>query len=273
MAENEYDDAYVEEEPVCKVYDKNDFFTILVQMLLAVFALLSLWFKRMNESPRRTFRTWFLDVFKQGLGACYAHVCNMIIAAEIIDNVRGDNQLDDQCAWYGMCYLVDTTLGLILAIWGLKLLDMLAHHNDWVSLKHSGVYEGVDGILHWFNQVLAWMFIMTIVKVIIYFVMVLGSSPLAYVGAIIFAPLQTNIRIELLFVMIFFPGFLNVIYFWVADSYLQAKGEHAGAHEVDPDKVEATTQKKESLLTGQEQQQQQATVDTALLHKTQATIV
>lgn len=74
-----YDD-YVEEEAarVCKVYDKEDFFTVFVQMLLALFALLSLWFKRQNERPRRKFRTWFLDISKQGLGACYAHVCNMV---------------------------------------------------------------------------------------------------------------------------------------------------------------------------------------------------
>lgn len=63
---------------VCKVYDHQDFFTILVQMMLAAFALLSLWFKRLTEKPRRKFRTWFLDVTKQGVGACYAHVMNMV---------------------------------------------------------------------------------------------------------------------------------------------------------------------------------------------------
>jgi hypothetical protein len=66
---------------VCKVYDHEDFFTVFVQMLLAIFALLSLWFKRMGEKPRRKFRTWFLDVGKQGIGACYAHVLNMVSAA------------------------------------------------------------------------------------------------------------------------------------------------------------------------------------------------
>jgi len=65
-------------EKVCKVYDSEDFFTIFVQLLLAFFALLSLWFKRQSERPRRKFRTWFLDISKQGLGACYAHVLNMV---------------------------------------------------------------------------------------------------------------------------------------------------------------------------------------------------
>ena len=63
---------------VCKVYDSEDFFTVFVQLLLAFFALMSLWFKRQSEQPRRKFRTWFLDVAKQGLGACYAHILNMV---------------------------------------------------------------------------------------------------------------------------------------------------------------------------------------------------
>jgi hypothetical protein len=62
----------------CRVYDHNDFFTVFVQLLLAAFALGSLYLKRMKEVPRRTFSTWALDVSKQGVGACYAHVCNMV---------------------------------------------------------------------------------------------------------------------------------------------------------------------------------------------------
>jgi STIMATE family len=170
------------------------------------------------------------------------------IASVIISNTRGDTSLNDQCAWYGMCYLVDTTLGLVLAVWGLRIIDGLAQKWNWDALKQSGVYEGVDGLLHWFWQVFAWLVNLTVGKVIIYYFMVLCSQPLAVVGGILFAPLQGNIRFELLFVMIFFPGFLNVIYFWIADSHLQAKGENTGAHEVDPEEAEMTQQRKEALL-------------------------
>ena len=76
------DDLYYgttdDEQRWCMIYDKTDFFTIFVQMLLACFALGSLYFKRLREVPRRTFSTWFMDVFKQGLGACYAHIMNMV---------------------------------------------------------------------------------------------------------------------------------------------------------------------------------------------------
>ena len=171
-----------------------------------------------------------------------------VIAAIIVKNGEVDNNsLNDQCAWYGMTYIVDTTLGLILAIWGLKAIDWAANEWDWVSLKHSGVYEGVDGLLHWIHQVVAWLVILTVAKVIIYYFMMLTGDWLALFGNILFTPLQSNIRFELLFVMIFFPGVLNVIYFWIADHYLKAGAEHAGAHEEDTLDTELA-KKKASLL-------------------------
>jgi hypothetical protein len=66
------------DDRTCRIYDHNDFFTVFVQLLLAAFGLGSLYIKRQQEVPRRTFVTWARDVSKQGVGACYAHVCNMV---------------------------------------------------------------------------------------------------------------------------------------------------------------------------------------------------
>jgi hypothetical protein len=235
------------DDGVCKVYDKNDYFTVLVQMALALAAVASLYIKRMQESPRRTFRTWFLDVSKQAFGACYAHVLNMLIAGIISQNIRGDTyELDDQCAWYGLSYLIDTTLGLLLAVIGLRWLDQVANERDWAHLKHSGVYAGDHAISHWVSQVAAWIGILTVTKVIIYIFMWVCSGPLAWVGSTLFAPFEGYKHFELLFVMIFFPGVLNVIYFWIADSYLKAASDQTEAHEHDESGLQ---DKKESLLT------------------------
>ena len=181
-----------------------------------------------------------------------------IIAAIIVNSDDGvhDTSLKDQCAWYGMTYLVDTTLGLLLAIWGLKAIDWMANEWDWVSLKHTGVYEGVDGLLHWIHQAVAWLFILTIGKVVIYYFMLWTADLLSFLGSLLFTPLQANIRFELLFVMIFFPGVLNVIYFWIADHYLKAGAEHAGAHEEETLDTELA-QKKASLITEDENEDSQ----------------
>ena len=142
------DDGFIEEKQVCQIYSEEDAFTVFVQALLAAFALASLWIKRLQERPQRDFLTWFLDVSKQAFGACYAHVLNMIIAALIAGNARGGQILDDECAWYAINYVIDTTLGLVITIVFLDWLDRLANHFNWVALKNSGVYVG----LRWAND-------------------------------------------------------------------------------------------------------------------------
>jgi len=163
-----------------------------------------------------------------------------LIASIISQNTRGDTFLEDQCAWYGLSYLIDTTLGLVLAVWGLRIIDKYAHEWDWAHLKHSGVYEGPGWFKHWISQSIAWLVILTISKIIIYAFMVVCSAPLAWMGTILFAPFEGHKHVELLFVMIFFPGFLNVIYFWIADGYLKA---HPGQHDET-----GLEDKKESLM-------------------------
>uniref|UniRef100_A0A7S1BGI7 Uncharacterized protein n=1 Tax=Corethron hystrix TaxID=216773 RepID=A0A7S1BGI7_9STRA len=225
------DDAYSTDDGlgICRVYSNEDWFTAFVQGLLAFVALMSLWFKRQNEVPRRSFQTWFLDVSKQGVGAVYGHVANMFISAVIVYNIRGDNVLDDECAWYAILYLIDTVFGLVLALMFLYILDVWAEKYNWDSLKNSGLYEGPDAVKHWWHQVIAWIVVLTLVKVFIVLFMWAFSPFLATWGGVLFGPLESNIRFELLFVMIFFPGLLNVIYFWVTDHFLK----HNPAMETD----------------------------------------
>jgi hypothetical protein len=222
----DYEGGYVydesNEQPVCEIYSTEDGFTVFVQALLAFIALVALWIKRLNEVPRREFLTWFLDVSKQAFGACYAHVLNMIISAVIAGNVRGSQTLDDECAWYAINYVIDTTLGLVITIFFLNALEKVANERNWTSLKDSGVYVGREGIIHWIHQMVAWIIILTLVKLIVCVFMWVFSAPLAYIGSVLFEPFQSNIRFELLFVMIFFPGLLNIIYFWITDSYLKS---------------------------------------------------
>lgn len=230
MADDEY----------CKVYEADDLFTSFVQIILAFMALASLYLKRLHEVPRRTFQTWWLDVSKQGIGAVYAHCTNMTIAAVISNMVRGEYELKDQCAWYAINFLIDTTVGLFFSVIFLEILNDLARKRNWETLMHNGVYQGSDAMRHWWHQLLGWLGILTLVKFILIFILWACSPALAVIGDFVFKPLQNNIRFELVFVMIMFPGILNFFYFWIADQYLKAGPEHSGAHEApDSDNVGA----------------------------------
>ncbi len=219
------------DDEYCKIYDAHDAFTSAVQIILALLALGSLYVKRLHEKPRRKFMTWWYDVSKQGFGAVYSHLANMLVSAIVAGYRRGNYELKDQCAWYGINFLIDTTVGLFFSIILLDLLTQQAQKRNWKSLKNCGVYEGPSGLKHWTHQLIAWMVILTITKFILVFIIWAFYPLLARVGDFLFRPLQQNIRFELLFVMIIFPGLLNFVYFWIADQYLKAGPEHTEAHE------------------------------------------
>lgn len=74
-----------------------------------------------------------------------------------------------------------------------------------------------------------------------------------------------------MFVMVLFPGVLNILYFWIADSYLKATPEHAAVHEVDEEKQQAFLEKEmeakgataTTTSMGEQQPQQSTDADAA----------
>jgi len=66
------------DHPQCKLME--GLFADVVQLLLGAVAVSILVCKRYRERPRRPWRIWFMDVSKQGLGALFAHVLNIMIS-------------------------------------------------------------------------------------------------------------------------------------------------------------------------------------------------
>lgn len=216
----------------CRVYDTEDFFTFLVQLILGTIAVIFLYWKRYFEHPRRKFSIWFLDVSKQGIGCVYAHILNMLIAAILSRHSYETEATSDECAWYGISFVIDTTIGLALSILFLHQLDTFAKAHQIAPLMHLGVYTGDSALYHWTAQLLSWILILTIVKGIIYLLMYVCMGILSVLSEILF----TNVfsghrRFELVFVMILMPGVLNVLYFWIADNNLKAGDDEIAAHE------------------------------------------
>eukprot|EP00518_Triparma_eleuthera_P002197 CAMPEP_0182453394 /NCGR_PEP_ID=MMETSP1319-20130603/478_1 /TAXON_ID=172717 /ORGANISM="Bolidomonas pacifica, Strain RCC208" /LENGTH=214 /DNA_ID=CAMNT_0024651325 /DNA_START=230 /DNA_END=870 /DNA_ORIENTATION=- len=204
----------------CSVYSEDDPFTSYVQAFLAAAALGSLFYKRSLESPRRPLRTWSLDVSKLGLGAVYAHLCNMAVAKGL--GTFAGTGLQDECAWYAMNYFVDTSFGLLLSLLLVSVLRSVASSKPYPRLRDQGVYpEGREGWLTFRDQTFAWLCILTLVKAVLCGFLWLFAPFFAVVGEVAFRPFQGHNQAELVFVMIVLPGVLNVMYFWVADSYMK----------------------------------------------------
>jgi hypothetical protein len=236
----------------CRVYDTEDLFTFAVQLILGLIAVTVLYWKRYFEHPRRLFAIWFLDVSKQGIGCIYAHILNMIMAAVLSRQHIGNNGTStsdddyssvDECAWYGISFVIDTTVGLALSLALLHYLEKYARRYDITPLVHLGVYTGDTAMYHWTIQLLAWLAILSVAKLAIYIFMYLCAAPLLVIATLLFTkPFAGRRRWELVFVMILMPAVLNCVYFWIADNNLKAGDDETAAHEVENDSATSNDQ-------------------------------
>jgi len=75
-----FDDAQgVSDDDHCEIFSTNNSFPQIIQGVLALMALGSLWWKRKNEGPKRHIKAWILVVLKEGGGAVYAHFLNIFV--------------------------------------------------------------------------------------------------------------------------------------------------------------------------------------------------
>lgn len=66
-----------------------------------------------------------------------------------------------------------------------------------------------------------WLLIIVFSKAIVASVLIAASVPLGTFGELLFAPLRSYPFAELLLVMVVCPSFLNVVQFWIQDSFLK----------------------------------------------------
>jgi len=95
----------------CKLL--GDFFGAVVQLMLAAVCFASLLVKWQLEKPRRTPEVFLLDSSKQGFSGVCAHV-TAILVSKMANSATGDSA--NECAWYFVVFIIDTTLGVQLPL-------------------------------------------------------------------------------------------------------------------------------------------------------------
>lgn len=206
----------------------------MVQLLLAVLCFLSLICtlyldKRYREAAPRPWLIFFLvrvtqDISKQGFSATLAHTMNVMIAV-----LFSKWQEANPCEWYFINMMLDTTLGVFMSFTLLSLLENLAFRMNWTSL-HSGHYRDKDSeevnLEAWATQLVTWgLIVMTVRltqgKCIIVSLMWLTANQLNSGGHFLLRKLEDSPRLELIVVMVFCPLVMNLLQFWIQDTFLK----------------------------------------------------
>lgn len=198
----------------------GNWFGYLVQFLLGALAFSSLLIKWWRENPRRDLFTFFRDTSKQAAGACLAHVLNLVFA-ELL-TAKGQNP----CIWYLANILVESVLGLLMAIGALKMLEWCVNKYRWAPLR-SGYYGDPPRFSIWLLQLGVWCLIVCTIKVILLFGIIVPLEKEIYdIGTVLVKPFDSSPKLELVMVMVVVPVIVNTIIFWITDDFLMHDAEH-----------------------------------------------
>lgn len=184
---------------------------------------------RQGQTPR-TFWTFLLDGSKQLGGAAWLHITNLSFA-KILTMFVGKG---DECEWYWINIMIDTTLGSAVSWVMLKIVNKVVETclggkqeaKEWIT---SGHYY-VDGHFKWsmfIKQGFLWIVIVvTSMKAVMVCLMITFHQYFLSVAIRFLAPFLHEDWMKLLVVMILTPTIMNAFQFWVVDNIIKLSKKH-----------------------------------------------
>lgn len=152
------------------------------------------------KSERRSWLIWFYDTSKQGMGALVIHLANVYLAGMF----QGD-----PCTWYIINFLLDSSVGLFIIYIGIRLSQHLAKTRHWEAINF-GEYGKPPSVNAWMAQCGLYIGLMVVVKICI--TLLIQFDFWDQVRDFILSPIN-NPKMELAFVMLIIPFFVNVSLF------------------------------------------------------------
>lgn len=178
--------------------------------------------KKVQEKSQRTWHEFFLDSSKQMAGAGWIHVMN-ILCAKLLDHMM---PVGDECEWYWINIMIDTTLGVAVEYALLQALLKLAG----VCLGTAGAEElrpghyhdaGVFQVSRYVKQLVLWLIVVTGMKMSMVVLMYFAATPLEAGAAFVLQPFLESPSLKLCVVMIATPLCMNAFQFWVVDNFIK----------------------------------------------------
>lgn len=197
---------------------------LLYNVVLFAFVVIGLIVKKMREKSSRTWKEFILDSSKQMVGASWLHVLNIVFSFAL-HHLGGD-----ECSWYWIHITVDTTLG-VLVNYQLHYLIYRVIVPKYCSPTmaadfKSGDYGLLAGKVQWgkyFRQLFVWLFIVSVMKCTMVLIMLVGHVPLIAIATWVLSPFRKNAELKLMIVMVITPLIMNMVQFWITDSFTKKK--------------------------------------------------
>eukprot|EP00746_Dinoflagellata_sp_MGD_P037067 gnl/MRDRNA2_/MRDRNA2_189004_c0_seq1.p1 gnl/MRDRNA2_/MRDRNA2_189004_c0~~gnl/MRDRNA2_/MRDRNA2_189004_c0_seq1.p1 ORF type:complete len:238 (+),score=21.84 gnl/MRDRNA2_/MRDRNA2_189004_c0_seq1:55-768(+) len=208
-------------------------FGILVQGILFLCRIGTLVFKKYREKSERTWFEFGLDSSKQLAGAGWIHVLNIVFAQRLESNLAKG----DECEWYWVNIMVDTTLGVYVSYVLLHQLTAMVQalfgERGGDDFK-SGSYKDSQGDIiydKFYKQLVLWLVVVTGMKVFMLVLMLLFSGPLGALASFVLTPVSWHSGLKLVSVMIVTPFAMNSLQFWLVDNIIR---KQPGPDSTDP---------------------------------------
>lgn len=202
--------------------------SILIQSLLGLIAISSLVVKRRYEHPKRPWRIWFYDVSKQVFGSLGIHLLNLAVSLlkskQLLLSIMeggsdgGDEEDHNQCDWYFLNLLMDTTIGVPILWFCLFVIYQVCESLE-ISDIESGNYGKPPKFSSYLKQLTIFFLSVVMMKSILYLLLYIPIFIMYADWILSFSDDFPNLQIVL--VMLVFPTLLNCFQYYVIDSLIK----------------------------------------------------
>lgn len=177
--------------------------------------------KKVREGAERTWWEFGLDSSKQFIGAGWIHILNLAFAT-MMGRVMAAG---DECEWYWINIMVDTTLGVAVEYALLRAITgaLDGGLGEASQEYHSGLYweRGEFKVRRYLKQLAVWLIIVTLMKLLVVVFMLVLSVPLVAIASFVLGPFLKQPQLKLIVVMIATPVTMNAFQFWVTDNFIK----------------------------------------------------
>eukprot|EP00928_Gymnodinium_smaydae_P063020 TRINITY_DN46725_c0_g1_i1.p1 TRINITY_DN46725_c0_g1~~TRINITY_DN46725_c0_g1_i1.p1 ORF type:complete len:383 (+),score=81.10 TRINITY_DN46725_c0_g1_i1:58-1206(+) len=213
-----------EDETAGECHILSDSFDFAMQALLFFLCLSTVLLKWYLEQPRRQFWVFSLDMSKQVVAALWYHFLNMTFAMWI--QASRPRLEADECAWYFVNFMIDTTLGLVLNYVFLKYTEKMLGYNSGFYWKVSDdtQEQSVFDTSAFLLQLSLFVLIVTLSKLVVVATMFLSPPLWSFVGVMGTTWIK-NTDGRLFFVMVLTPMVMDTIFFCATDEFIKYEND------------------------------------------------